>query len=67
MMTGHIRSTARATQSTFAVRFLARLLEMMEIARQRRHLAALSDWQLQDIGLSRADVARECTKPFWRV
>jgi uncharacterized protein YjiS (DUF1127 family) len=33
--------------------------------RQRRALAALDDRLLGDIGLTRADVAREAAKPFW--
>lgn len=33
---------------------------------QRHHLAALDDHVLKDIGLSRADVVRESSKPFWR-
>ncbi len=35
-------------------------------AQSRRLLAELDDHALKDIGLSRADVARECSKPFWR-
>jgi uncharacterized protein YjiS (DUF1127 family) len=35
-------------------------------ARQRRHLVALSDHQLRDIGLTRSDVELEGRKPFWR-
>lgn len=35
-------------------------------ARQRQALAALSDHQLKDIGLSRADTMRETVKPFWQ-
>jgi uncharacterized protein YjiS (DUF1127 family) len=38
-----------------------------ERARQRRLLAALDDRMLKDIGLTRADVAAESDKPFWRV
>jgi uncharacterized protein YjiS (DUF1127 family) len=34
--------------------------------RQRRALAELDDKMLQDIGITRYDVARECGKPFWR-
>lgn len=37
-----------------------------ERAAERRHLAGLGDHVLKDIGLSRADVARESSKPFWR-
>ena len=37
-----------------------------ETARQRRDLARLDDRDLHDLGLSRADVAAETSKPFWR-
>jgi uncharacterized protein YjiS (DUF1127 family) len=33
---------------------------------QRYALAELRDDQLLDIGLTAADVRRECAKPFWR-
>lgn len=42
------------------------ILAWLERARQRRHLLQLSDHMLQDIGLSRADVEAEVSKPFWR-
>ena len=42
------------------------LLRIDDRLRQRRALAALDDRLLQDIGLSRADVERECSRPFWR-
>jgi uncharacterized protein YjiS (DUF1127 family) len=35
-------------------------------ARDRRQLESLSDYMLRDIGLSRADVFAEASKPFWR-
>lgn len=34
--------------------------------RQRLDLAELDDRLLADIGLTRADVARETAKPFWQ-
>lgn len=34
--------------------------------RSRRELKELSDYTLRDIGLTRADVWREATKPWWR-
>jgi uncharacterized protein YjiS (DUF1127 family) len=43
------------------------LLVWQERARQRRHLRALNDHMLRDIGLSRADVMAESSKPFWRL
>jgi uncharacterized protein YjiS (DUF1127 family) len=37
-----------------------------ERAQQRRQLQSLSDHMLRDLGLGRADVAAETSKPFWR-
>ncbi|MEQ9815095.1 MAG: DUF1127 domain-containing protein [Azospirillaceae bacterium] len=37
-----------------------------ERARQRRHLAAMDDRQLRDIGLTRGEVDDETRKPFWK-
>lgn len=34
--------------------------------RQRLDLGRLDDRMLKDLGLTRADVARETGKPFWR-
>lgn len=34
--------------------------------RSRLHLESLDDRMLKDIGVSRADVSRESSKPFWR-
>ena len=34
--------------------------------RGQRELARLDDYQLKDIGLTRADVYRELAQPFWR-
>jgi uncharacterized protein YjiS (DUF1127 family) len=42
------------------------LLSWQERARQRRQLQSLSDHMLKDIGLTRADVLAESTRPFWR-
>lgn len=50
-----------------ATALLARLRAMVAVARQRRQLAQLSDAQLKDIGISRADAEREVTQPFWRL
>jgi uncharacterized protein YjiS (DUF1127 family) len=41
-------------------------LSWHERARQRHHLEYLSDHMLRDIGLTRADVLAEITKPFWQ-
>lgn len=42
------------------------VLSWLERARQRRQLAELGDHMLKDIGLTRADVEAETSKPFWR-
>ena len=34
-------------------------------SRTRRSLAALNDYELRDIGLTREDARREISKPFW--
>jgi uncharacterized protein YjiS (DUF1127 family) len=47
-------------------RAVALLLTWRERAQQRRDLQCLSDHMLRDIGLTRADVFAEASKPFWR-
>ncbi|MCC2665003.1 MAG: hypothetical protein K0R41_1133 [Geminicoccaceae bacterium] len=42
------------------------LMTWQERARQRHQLQSLSDHMLHDIGLGRADVEAEGSKPFWR-
>jgi len=49
-----------------ATTVLALLLTWYLRSRSRHHLAGLDARGLKDIGLSRADVAREVDKPFWR-
>jgi uncharacterized protein YjiS (DUF1127 family) len=39
---------------------------MEDRTRQRRALALLDDRLLRDVGLSRADVEREYSRPFWK-
>jgi len=34
---------------------------------ERRQLAAMNDYQLRDIGLTRADVSKEVNKWFWQI
>jgi len=43
-----------------------RLAEWRERAEQRKHLAGMNERMLKDVGISRADAAREANKPFWR-
>ncbi len=44
---------------------VGRLLRWHALARQRRELASLSDSDLKDVGLSRADIYQEAERPFW--
>ena len=45
---------------------LALAYEWRDRSRQRRTLMRFDDHLLHDIGLSRSDVEREASKPFWR-
>ena len=47
--------------------FVELTLAWLERARQRRQLQSLNDHMLKDLGLSRADVDGEASKPFWRL
>lgn len=47
-------------------RLLDTLITWQERATQRHALATLDDRILKDVGLGRADVAIEVSKPFWR-
>ena len=45
---------------------LSRFRGWRERARSRHLLQQLDDRMLRDVGLSRADVDRECAKHFWQ-
>jgi uncharacterized protein YjiS (DUF1127 family) len=49
----------------FVTRLFDQLITWLERTRQRRHLGELDDRLLRDIGLSRAEVEREISLPFW--
>lgn len=49
-----------------ASKVVTRLMVWHDRARERRVLLALSDLQLRDIGISRAEAGGEGDKPFWR-
>jgi len=46
---------------------LTRFLRIASVARQRRHLSALSDHMLRDIGVTRAEAEAESRKAAWDV
>lgn len=60
------RTSAPVAIRSRASSLLRRVLTWSERIRQRRALSALDDWVLKDIGLTHADVMRECDKPFWQ-
>jgi uncharacterized protein YjiS (DUF1127 family) len=49
-----------------AVGAVTALLAWQERRCNRAKLAEMDERMLKDIGLSRADIAREVGKPFWR-
>lgn len=44
---------------------LAQLSRWRQLSKDRAELARMSDHRLRDIGLSRADVLKESSRPFW--
>lgn len=58
---GFVRSLARLPWT-----LLERLLLWQQRANERTHLERLSERDLKDIGLTRAEARREFEKPFWR-
>jgi uncharacterized protein YjiS (DUF1127 family) len=52
--------------NTLIVNAMDTVLDWQERARQRHHLGEMDDHLLRDIGLSRADLEHESSKPFWR-
>ena len=61
-----IHSPARLGPQGWFDNAFEQALVWLERARQRRELQQLGDHMLKDIGLSRADVEAEISKPFWR-
>lgn len=64
---GTLQSTGASTERRKNVwRAVVRQVQRwIELSRQRRQLAMLDDYQLKDIGLSRADIMTEVERPFW--
>ncbi len=59
------RPGGRSTWQAWLTEALDLVLTWHERTRQRRQLQSLSDAMLHDIGLGRADVEAETSKPFW--
>ncbi|MEK0083027.1 DUF1127 domain-containing protein [Benzoatithermus flavus] len=58
--------TRRSTRGASVRAMLERVACWQQRRRTRRLLWQLDERELQDIGLSRADVWAETRKPFWR-
>lgn len=56
----------RVAVSALARAAVAAVLTWRRRARERDLLSRMSDRELEDIGIARADADREATKPFWR-
>jgi uncharacterized protein YjiS (DUF1127 family) len=56
----------RKAQTGLVSRVVDLMLTWSDRMRQRRQLAELDDRLLQDIGVSRADIENEISRPFWR-
>ncbi len=68
MLTASLRRIAplvRWTPGRVCRVFLDAVLRWQDRANQRNRLRTMSDAMLKDLGLSRADVDREVSKPFW--
>lgn len=55
-----------AGRPSLLIRVVDLVLDWSDRARDRHQLGGLTDSELKDIGLSRADVTMETSKPFWR-
>ena len=56
----------RPSRGGFVTRLFDRAFAWLEHTRQRRHLSELDDRLLRDIGVSRAEVEHEISRPFWQ-
>jgi uncharacterized protein YjiS (DUF1127 family) len=61
-----VRPTRTKADGGLVTRLFDQLFTWLDRARQRRHLGALDDRLLRDIGLSRSDVEHEVSRPFWQ-
>ncbi len=70
---GRSRAPLRPSRATHQRRFTGWLVNILGVllvwqarAAERHRLAELEAYLLADMGLTRADVIAECSKPFWR-
>lgn len=62
---GYALASTGGVQEAVANGLMATISRWYQLGCQRRQLAAMSDFALKDMGLSRADVLQEVEKPFW--
>ncbi|WP_268797293.1 DUF1127 domain-containing protein [Pseudomonas huanghezhanensis] len=66
---GYVLVLKTLSRDSFVERAFSSLVGHMrrwlQLHRERRQLASMSDDALKDIGLSRADVLQEVERPFW--
>ncbi|MDW5377386.1 DUF1127 domain-containing protein [Halomonas sp. HP20-15] len=55
----------KAGSASWLRRLDRRLRRWQQLHRERHQLWSLSDATLKDIGLTRADIEREASRPFW--
>lgn len=60
------QTAGRVTVWTLAARVVITLLDWQRRAMDRTRLRQMDDHMLRDIGLSRADIEGEASKPFWK-
>jgi uncharacterized protein YjiS (DUF1127 family) len=60
-----VRPTRTKAGVGLVTRLFDQVLVWLDRVRQRRHLGELDDRLLRDIGLSRAEVEHEISRPFW--
>jgi uncharacterized protein YjiS (DUF1127 family) len=61
-----VRPSRTKADRGLVTRLFDQVFTWLDRARQRRHLGELDDRLLRDIGLSRADVDQEISRPFWQ-
>ncbi|KZB68283.1 hypothetical protein AUP42_12605 [Thalassospira lucentensis] len=63
---GAVKATTwRSAVAGIAVSVLERVRVWQESARNRRMLEQLDDHLLKDVGMTRSDLDRELSRPFW--
>ena len=60
-----VRPKRTKADDGLVTRLFDQLFTWLDRARQRRQLGELDDRLLRDIGLSRAEVDNEISRPFW--